>query len=75
MASPMPRRGELLRVAFPADARSFDPGITTRDYAGYAVISGIYDFLVQYDKKPNNDGTVTVDTTKVIPMLAEKMGA
>ena len=64
--------GELLRVAFPADARSFDPGITTRDYAGYAVISGIYDFLVQYDKKPNKDGTVTVDTTKVIPMLAER---
>ena len=64
--------GELLRVAFPADARSFDPGITTRDYAGYAVISGIYDFLVQYDKKPNKDGTLTVDTTKVIPMLAER---
>jgi len=64
--------GELLRVAFPADARSFDPGITTRDYAGYAVISGIYDFLVQYDKKPNKDGTVTVDTTKVIPMVAER---
>jgi peptide/nickel transport system substrate-binding protein len=64
--------GELLRVAFPGDARSFDPGITTRDYTGYAVISGIYDFLVQYDKKPNKDGTLTVDTTKVIPMLAEK---
>jgi peptide/nickel transport system substrate-binding protein len=64
--------GELLRVAFPADARSFDPGMTTRDYAGYAVISGIYDFLVQYDKKPNKDGTLTVDTTKVIPMVAER---
>ena len=67
--------GELLRVAFPADARSFDPGITTRDYAGYAVIGGIYDFLVQYDKKPNKDGTVTVDTTKVDTHAGGTMGA
>ena len=59
--------GELLRVAFPADARSFDPGITTRDYTGYAVIGGIYDFLVQYDMKPNKDGTITADTTKFCP--------
>ena len=24
--------GEVLRVAFPADARTFDPAIVTRDY-------------------------------------------
>ena len=72
ISSSYAQTGELLRVAFPADARSFDPGITTRDYAGYSVISGIYDFLVQYDKKSNKDGTVTVDTTKVIPMVAER---
>jgi len=64
--------GEVLRVAFTADGRSIDPGITTRDYTGYAVIGGIYDFLVQYDKKPNKDGTLTVDTTKIVPMLAER---
>jgi peptide/nickel transport system substrate-binding protein len=64
--------GEMLRVAFTSDARSIDPGITTRDYTGYSVISGIYDFLVQYDKKPNKDGTFTTDTTKILPMLAER---
>ena len=32
--------GEVLRVAFPADARTFDPAIVTRDYTGYAVIGG-----------------------------------
>lgn len=64
--------GEVLRVAFISDARSIDPGITTRDYTGYAVIGGLYDFLVQYDIKPNKDGTFTTDTTKVVPMLAER---
>ena len=64
--------GEVLRVAFTSDARSLDPGITTRDYTGYAVIGGLYDFLVQYDIKPNKDGTFTTDTTKVVPMLAER---
>ena len=64
--------GDLLRVAFVSDARSFDPGITTRDYTGYAVIGGLYDFLVQYARVKNQDGTFDVDTTKVIPMLAEK---
>jgi peptide/nickel transport system substrate-binding protein len=64
--------GEVLRVAFTSDARSIDPGITTRDYTGYAVIGGIYDFLVQYDLKPNKDGTFTTDTTKVVPMLATR---
>jgi len=63
---------DALRVAFTSDARSFDPGITTRDYTGYAVIGGIYDFLVQYDLKTNKDGTFTTDTTKVVPMLAER---
>ena len=64
--------GEGLRVAFPADARTFDPAIVTRDYTGYAVIGGIYDFLIQYDLKPNKDGTFTTDTTKFVPMLAER---
>jgi peptide/nickel transport system substrate-binding protein len=64
--------GEVLRVAFPADARTFDPAIVTRDYTGYAVIGGIYDFLIQYDLKPNKDGTFTTDTTKFVPMLAER---
>ena len=64
--------GEVLRVAFTSDARSIDPGITTRDYTGYAVIGGLYDFLVQYDIKPNKDGTFTTDTTKVVPMLATR---
>jgi len=64
--------GEVLRVAFSADARTFDPGVVTRDYTGYAVIGGIYDFLVQYDLKPNKDGTFTTDTTKFMPMLAER---
>ena len=32
----------------------------------------IYDFLVQYERKLNKDGTYTVDTTKVLPMLAER---
>ena len=64
--------GDVLRVAFTSDARSIDPGITTRDYTGYAVIGGIYDFLVQYELKPNKDGTFTTDTTKVVPMLATR---
>ena len=64
--------GDLLRVAFVSDARSFDPGITTRDYTGYAVIGGLYDFLVQYARVENPDGTFEVDTTKVVPMLAER---
>ena len=64
--------GEMLRVAFTSDARSIDLGITTRDYTGYAVIGGLYDFLVQYDIKPNKDGTFTTDTTKVVPMLATR---
>src|SRR4030042_6130297 len=63
---------EVLRVAFTADARSLDPGITTRDYTAYAVIGGLYDFLVQYDLQANKDGTFTTDTTKIVPMLAEK---
>ena len=64
--------GEVLRVAFTTDARTFDPAIVTRDYTGYAVIGGLYDFLVQYDLKPNKDGTFTTDTTKFVPMLAER---
>jgi peptide/nickel transport system substrate-binding protein len=64
--------GDVLRVAFTSDARSIDPGITTRDYTGYAVIGGIYDFLVQYDLKPNKDGTFATDTTKIVPMLATR---
>jgi len=64
--------GEVLRAAFTADARSLDPGITTRDYTGYAVIGGLYDFLVQYDLQANKDGTFTTDTTKFVPMLAER---
>ena len=64
--------GEILRVAFVADARTIDPGVVTRDYAGYAAIGGIYDFLVQYDTKLNKEGTYTTDTTKVLPMLAER---
>lgn len=64
--------GDVLRVAFVADARTFDPATVTRDYTGYAVIGGIYDFLVQYARVPNPDGTVSVDTTKVEPMLAER---
>ena len=62
---------DTLRVAFTTDARTLDPGTATRDYTGYAGIGAIYDFLVQYAKVPNPDGTVTVDTTKVEPMLAE----
>jgi len=64
--------GDVLRVAFITDARTFDPATVTRDYTGYAVIGGIYDFLVQYARVPNPDGTVSVDTTKVEPMLAER---
>ena len=64
--------GDTLRVAFVADARTLDPGTATRDYTGYASIGAIYDFLVQYARIPNPDGTVTVDTTKVEPMLAER---
>ena len=41
-----------------ADARSIDPGMTTRDYTGYAVIGGIYASSVQYDIKLNKDGTL-----------------
>ena len=63
---------DTLRVAFVADARTIDPGVVTRDYAGYATIGGIYDFLVQYERKLNKDGTYTVDTTKLVPMLAER---
>ena len=63
---------DILRVAFTADARTIDPGTATRDYTGYATISGLYDFLVQYARVPNEDGTIGVDTAKVEPMLAER---
>jgi peptide/nickel transport system substrate-binding protein len=35
-------------------------------------VGALYDCLVQYEKVPQADGTVKVDTTKVIPMLAER---
>jgi peptide/nickel transport system substrate-binding protein len=63
---------DTLRVAFVTDARTMDPGTATRDYTGYASIGAIYDFLVQYERIPNPDGTITVDTTKIVPMLAER---
>jgi len=63
---------DTLRVAFTTDARTLDPATVTRDYTGYASIGAIYDFLVQYARVPNTDGTISVDTTKVEPMLAER---
>ena len=63
---------DTLRVAFTTDARTLDPATVTRDYTGYAGIGAIYDFLVQYARVPNPDGTITVDTTTVEPMLAER---
>ena len=59
---------DTLRVAFVADARILDPATATRDYTGYASIRAIYDFLVQYARIPNPDGTVTVDTTQRLPV-------
>jgi peptide/nickel transport system substrate-binding protein len=64
-------QSDTLRVAFTTDARTLDPATVTRDYTGYASVGAIYDFLVQYARVPNADGTVSVDTTKVEPMLAE----
>lgn len=66
------KSADTLRVAFTADARTIDPATTTRDYTGYASIGAIYDFLVQYARVPNPDGTVKVDTTKIEPMLAQR---
>ena len=63
---------DTLWVAFTTDARTLDPATVTRDYTGYASIGAIYDFLVQYARIPNADGTISVDTTKVVPMLAER---
>lgn len=63
---------DTLRVAFVTNARTVDPGTATRDYTGYASIGAIYDFLVQYERMPNPDGTIKVDTTKIVPMLAER---
>ncbi|MCK4961555.1 MAG: hypothetical protein KAS19_03670, partial [Anaerolineales bacterium] len=63
---------DTLRVAFVTDARTVDPGTATRDYTGYASIGAIYDFLVQYERIPNPDGTIKVDTTKIVPMPAER---
>jgi peptide/nickel transport system substrate-binding protein len=63
---------DTLRVAFTSDARTLDPATATRDYTGYASIGAIYDFLVQYAQVVNADGTISVDTTKVEPMLAER---
>lgn len=62
---------DVVRVAFTTDARTIDPGSATRDYTGYAAISGIYDGLVAYPRNLTKDGAYSVDTTKVEPMLAE----
>lgn len=64
--------GKTLKVAFTADARTFDPGSVTRDYTGYGSVGAMYDFLVQYARVPQPDGSIKVDTTKIVPMLAEK---
>ncbi len=69
---PEVRAAKTLTVAFTADARTFDPGSATRDYTGYAAAGAMYDALVQYERIPQPDGTVKVDTTKIVPMLAEK---
>ncbi len=45
----------------------YDSGLS-----GYAAIGGIYDFLVQYDKKPNKDGTLPLIQRRCLPMLAER---
>jgi peptide/nickel transport system substrate-binding protein len=66
------KSADTLRVAFTTDARTLDPATVTRDYTGYASIGAIYDFLVQYPRIPNPDGTIGVDTTKVEPMLAAR---
>ena len=63
---------DVLRVAFLTDARTVDPSTVTRDYTGYAAISGMYDALVRYAHVTNPDGTISVDTTKVVPHLAER---
>ncbi len=63
---------DTLTVAFTTDSRSFDPATTTRDFPGYATVGALYDWLVQYEKVPQADGTIKVDTTKVVPMLAER---
>ncbi|MBW1721163.1 MAG: ABC transporter substrate-binding protein [Deltaproteobacteria bacterium] len=72
VAIPSVKAKDTLRVAFITDARTFDPATITRDYTGYAAVGAMYDFLVQYERVPQPDGTVKVDTTKVVPMLAER---
>jgi ABC-type transport system substrate-binding protein len=64
---------DTLTVAFTTDSRSFDPSTATRDFAGYATVGALYDWLVQYEKVTQADGTVKVDTTQVVPMLAERL--
>lgn len=72
MGSASAEAADTLRVAFTTDARTLDPATLTRDYTGYASAGAIYDFLVQYPRIPNPDGTISVDTTKLEPMLAAR---